>query len=376
MATDRTENHRPLRGGIAVWPSTGSGARGTLTAVARRVSLDTKVLVTNIHVVSTSADNYTLTEGEYLYQGGTDASDRIGKTFTYADGTNSWLPVVPSPLTGIGEEHYNPGDITLLDVKNDVATDLGLHVDDGSGGHEQRPIVFPPVAPVENMTLRVFGATTGPGEARITAVDGPKKARRINVSISDTESIAYRFKNTVVLSRVIHPGQKGDSGAPCVWEDDDGNYRLVCILYGGIATINLETEEPERLTGYAMPARLAESLLGIYFGVKAPTAVAEYRVGNVVRPRVVHSGETVTLDGSGSEVKEPGASLLTYQWDQVLPEPAVGTPNVTITNRTQQTASFTAPPGNNSLEFKLTVTDSHGAKASDTIPSPSRTGPP
>lgn len=73
MARDRTQNHRPLRGGIAVWPGTGQDARGTLTAVARRVGFDNKVLVTNIHVVSTSADNYTLTGGEYLYQGGTDS---------------------------------------------------------------------------------------------------------------------------------------------------------------------------------------------------------------------------------------------------------------------------------------------------------------
>ena len=314
MAADRTQNHRPLRGGIAVWPSTGQGARGTLTAVARRIGFGTKVLVTNIHVVSTSDDNYTLTEGEYLYQGGTGSSDRIGKTFTYTDGTNSWLPVVSSGKHQDAQEYRNPGDITLLDVKDGVRTDLGLHVDDGLGGHEQRPIVFPAVHPVEDMRVQVFGAVTGPGEANINAVDNEMQARRITVKISDTKKIYYRFKNTVVLGRAQHPGQKGDSGAPCVWEDDDGNYRLVCILYGGIATINLETEEPERLTGYAMPARLAESLLGIYFGVKAPTAEA----GDPITANV---GETITLDGGNSMVNEPDAGPLEYSWERYIATP-------------------------------------------------------
>ena len=363
MATDRTENHRPLRGGIAVWPSTGLGARGTLTAVARRVGFDTKVLVTNIHVVSTSADNYTLTEGEYLYQGGTAQSDRIGKTFTYTDGANSWLPVVSSGEHQNTEEYLNPGDITLLDVQNGVTTDFGLHVDDGSGGHEQRPIVFPPVDPLRNMKVQVFGSVTGPGEARITVADGPNEARRITVVNSETEEkLYYRFKETVVLSRVPHPGQKGDSGAPCVWEDDDGNYRLVCILYGGIATINLETEEPERLTGYAMPARLAESLLGIYFGVKAPTAEA----GDPITANV---GETITLDGGNSMVNEPDAGPLEYSWERYIATPRPTDPLVgPQIFSTSPTKDIVVPPvPGEAYLYQLTVKDANGAKHSDLV---------
>ena len=363
MATDRTENHRPLRGGIAVWPSTGPGARGTLTAVARRVGFDTKVLVTNIHVVSTSADSYTLTEGEYLYQGGTAQSDRIGKTFTYTDGANSWLPVVSSGEHQNTEEYLNPGDITLLDVQNGVTTDFGLHVDDGSGGHEQRPIVFPPVDPLRNMKVQVFGSVTGPGEARITVADGPNEARRITVVNSETEEkLYYRFKETVVLSRVPHPGQKGDSGAPCVWEDDDGNYRLVCILYGGIATINLETEEPERLTDYAMPARLAESLLGIYFGVKAPTAEA----GD---PITVNAGEMFCLNGENSRVNEPNAGPLEYSWERYIDTPRPTDPLVgPQIFSTSPTKDIVVPPvPGEAYLYQLTVKDANGAKHSDLV---------
>ena len=362
MATDRTENHRPLRGGIAVWPSTGPGARGTLTAVARRVDFDTKVLVTNIHVVSTSADNYTLTEGEYLYQGGTAQSDRIGKTFTYTDGANSWLPVVSSGKHQDAQEYRNPGDITLLDVKDGVRTDLGLHVDDGLGGHEQRPIVFPAVHPVEDMRVQVFGAVTGPGEANINAVDNEMQARRITVKISDTKKIYYRFKNTVVLGRAQHPGQKGDSGAPCVWEDEDGNYRLVCILYAGIETRNHETQKLESLTGYAMPARLAESLLGIYFGVSAPTAEA----GDSI---TVNAGEMFCLNGENSRVNEPNAGPLEYSWERYISTPRPTGPLVGPQMFTREpTKEFTAPPvPGEAYLYQLTVKDANGAKHSDLV---------
>ncbi len=363
MAADRTQNHRPLRGGIAVWPSTGPGARGTLTAVARRIGFDTKVLVTNIHVVSTSADNYTLTEGEYLYQGGTGSSDRIGKTFTYTDGANSWLPVVSSGRHQDGQEYRNPGDIALLDVKNGVTTDFGLHVDDGSGGHEQRPIVFPPVDPLRNMKVQVFGSVTGPGEARITVADGPNEARRITVVNSETEEkLYYRFKETVVLSRVPHPGQKGDSGAPCVWEDEDGNYRLVCILYAGIETRNHETQKLESLTGYAMPARLAESLLGIYFGVSAPTAEA----GDSI---TVNAGEMFCLNGENSRVNEPNAGPLEYSWERYISTPRPTGPLVGPQMFTREpTKEFTAPPvPSEAYLYQLTVKDANGAKHSDLV---------
>ena len=66
MTSEATDRHRPLAGGVAIMPHTGEGARGTLTAVARRNLDGAKVLVTNVHVASSNA--YNLSEGEYLYQ--------------------------------------------------------------------------------------------------------------------------------------------------------------------------------------------------------------------------------------------------------------------------------------------------------------------
>jgi chitinase len=65
----------------------------------------------------------------------------------------------------------------------------------------------------------------------------------------------------------------------------------------------------------------------------------------------------VTLNGAGSDVE----GSVTFLWTQLS-----GTP-VTISNANQATAAFTAPviPGN--LTFRLTVTDSNGATATDDI---------
>ena len=49
---ERTTHHRPLVAGIGI--SASSGAKGTLTGLATRNSDGKKVLVTNLHIVSTN----------------------------------------------------------------------------------------------------------------------------------------------------------------------------------------------------------------------------------------------------------------------------------------------------------------------------------
>ena len=54
--TNTQERHNTLVGGIPIWPRTGTGHRGTLTAVARRNTPNKeRVLVTNPHAVSNRA---------------------------------------------------------------------------------------------------------------------------------------------------------------------------------------------------------------------------------------------------------------------------------------------------------------------------------
>lgn len=71
-------------------------------------------------------------------------------------------------------------------------------------------------------------------------------------------------------------------------------------------------------------------------------------------------GDTVTLDGSNSSDNE---SAITYQWTQTTG------PTVTLLNDTTEIASFVAPNVTEAttLDFTLTVTDTGGLSADDTV---------
>ncbi len=87
---------------------------------------------------------------------------------------------------------------------------------------------------------------------------------------------------------------------------------------------------------------------------KAPVAQARLVAGGT-------SGETVTLDALGSA--DPDGEKLTYKWEQT------DGPGVSLSSDTEPTVTFTAPSTktNITLGFKVTVTDSHGASASETV---------
>ena len=339
MTSEATDRHRPLAGGVAIMPHTGEGARGTLTAVARRNLDGAKVLVTNLHVVST--DDYTVNVGDSIYQGGTEESDKVGQLFEYSNGVKSWLPV-----TSTGN---NVGDLATLLLLPNVTAELGLHTHPiGSTAHRYVPIVAPYVTPERGMELTMFGAESGLGTVTVTLADLSRRIGR------------YTFDDVVVLDRTEHPGEHGDSGAPCVWQDPDGNYRMCCIVFAGREA---SSTDRSRINGFAVPASVAEHRLGIKFGVEAPTA-------KIATPARVYPGQWFQLNGSRSSVNEPRADPLKYLWEkvEVTAQPTPTQPVLPpIGPSTSPYHNFEAPTGLGTYTYKLTVIDSNGAKHSDRV---------
>ena len=82
-------------------------------------------------------------------------------------------------------------------------------------------------------------------------------------------------------------------------------------------------------------------------------------VANAGSDQTVNSGVTVTLDGSGSS--DADDDTLTYAWTQTA-----GT-TVALSSAAVVGPTFTAPSSGTTLTFQLTVTDTHGASATDKV---------
>ena len=348
----RRSNHRPLRGGIGIIRSSGSGHYGTLTAVARRKIGDEKVLVTNRHVVSHGGTSpYDIQGSESVYQWEVNDTDKVG-TLYVQNNKNSWLPVSPTNNDSI--------DLAALLVEDGVLTDFGVHEHGTSNAvHRKRPIVQPVKEPEGGLDLTFIGANSGKGEVSVSV---PSTIFRYPI-VKDGVSTRYTFNNVTHLDRRNHRAENGDSGAPVLWEDTDGNYHLCCINFSaGIDSRG----SVDRDWGYAIPAKYAEDVLGVRFGIKAPTAVAN-------APAKAIPGQWVALDGEGSRSNEPGGDPLTYQWEWISGAIAVPTPigspapPVTFPEQSTPTRNIAAPLHMATYTYKLTVTDNNGAKASDTV---------
>ena len=365
-----TSSHRPLRAGIAIMPSDGEEHRGTLCAIARRKSDLAKVLVTNVYVVSTHRNNYTVTGNESIYQGGTAAGDKIGQLFRHT------VNGVEKKSWAESEEDRNSRDIYPIDAAAlalptgadvEALTSFNIHFpndDDNNHTHiEKRPIVGPAVDPTPGMKLIAVGSASGKRE--IEVLDStPSELLSLPIYNRDTGSQygTFFFDNTknFTIRQNNAPSQRHDSGSPILWIDEYGNYRIVGIHFGGVNT----EDDIRSLTGYASRATAIEEELGITFGIKMPTAVA------TAKPARVSTGAPVTLDGSKSQSNEVLHDRLQYNWEQDFGSDhgAIASRNgVTLSNKTSVSPSFTAPAHGTTLKFKLTVTDGNGAKHSDVV---------
>ncbi len=260
-----------------------------------------------------------------------------------------------------------------------MATEFGVHEphdpNDANHVHPKRPIVAPPVAPTAGMDVVLFGARSGRREATVktTTPGNPWVMQRHHPDDDDRLVFSYEFPadKHFVIDQIENPSDNGDSGSPVLWEDANGNYRLVGIFFASRLSPRT-TEHPNGVAkgeGGAVPALLAESLLQVTFGVKAPTAI-------VSTPIHVAPGTSFELNGSSSVTREDGATITKYQWFWLSapptsdvtaqPTPIGGfpveypeqtTPNLTISGRSRL----------GEYVYRLVITDSNGAKASDTV---------
>ena len=73
------------------------------------------------------------------------------------------------------------------------------------------------------------------------------------------------FTGVTILDLSQNPGDRGESGTPCLRQVGHNRYRMSCIVFGGNA---------DGTEAYAFPASVAERELGITFGSRPPTASA------------------------------------------------------------------------------------------------------
>ena len=271
--------HRPLLAGIGIKGSDGS--YGTLTGLATRNSDGEPVLVTNLHVVG-GASRWTVSGNECIYQWDVNDADKVGQLYTESgpDGSrNSWVPVV----TGLRSLlQKNIADVAALKLSDCVDAEFALH---NHPIHDNRQVTPGVIEPRVDMKLAMLGATSG--------------ERTVTVRETDQTRPVWGtwFTGLTILrgSRLLDPpSQGGDSGAPCLSQDDAGCYRMCCIAFGewNVSPLGLNIGE-----GFAFPALVAERELGITFGYPYEiTTRSEENMGIPVLTSEGFSGRRVIID--------------------------------------------------------------------------------
>ena len=233
----------PLMYGMPIAGTDAAGfnpRRGTLTGLAIRTSDGQKVLATNIHVIADLGpfDGTPQPLGfEEMYQ----EDHLLGQSRKVGE------------LTG-SEYEYSPVlDIGVCDLEAEVEAPYQVH----DSRHDLGMVVRGTKEPEFGMKLVVVGRTGGVGTVSVLEVnDEDELLVPTGLLTGEIETVTGR----VLLDVSNRPlTGRGDSGAPCLFEELPGVYRLVAILYGG----DPDARPPE---GYAFPASRVESALGINFG--------------------------------------------------------------------------------------------------------------
>ena len=215
---------------------------GTLTAIATLNDGETPVLGTNLHAMVSIAGMWDVDDLAPVFQPAGSSADRVGQIF-------DWIPALTT--------EDNIGDFAIATLDDRITASYEIHND----GHDLGVLVAGVVEPDELMPLTMVGVASGVRPVIVSEIDADRTVK-ISREQSRRGPTLVNHVGVVVLHDLGTPITEFDSGAPILFEEAPGVFRLAAIAFGG---------NPSAREIWAMPASVAERELGITFGYPGPT---------------------------------------------------------------------------------------------------------
>ena len=253
---------------------------------------------------------------------GSGSSDPNGSTLTYTWSQTAGTPVVSLSISN------DTASFTTPVVKEDTPLTFTLVVSNGNEENSASVII----TVVDNESDDPVAVATGlleADEGTIVTLNGSGS------SDPNGDTLTYSWEyltGTPPLTLSGATTSTPDFVAPQVGQPTS--------LEFGLTVRDVDGNESDRATVTVLVRNSAN---------EPPVAVA-------TGPPTTDEGATVTLDGSGSS--DPDGDTLAYSWEYLT-----GTPPLTLSGADTATLEFVAPHVKDAttLEFRLTVTDTHGA---------------
>ena len=229
--------HRPLLSGVRIWSGIREGLLnrvraihdGTLTGLATRDGDNRRVLVTNMHNMSSllRPGGFQNPVGtEEMFQGyGRDSDDKVGAGLRYYSVTDGKL---------------NTADVATLELEDGVEAAFAMH---STPEHTNRVIIEGTIDPERGMTLTMLGGFSGERVGKVTGTNIPETIR------------GKTFSGLVRLDcGDSAPIVDGDSGAPCLYKVRDGVYRMAGVMFASSEYDSFSEGERHTPGGHPVPS--------------------------------------------------------------------------------------------------------------------------
>ena len=226
---DRQSWHRPLMAGLYVEVKTPGirtrNAFGTLSGLATSRRTNNALLATCLHVVTVAS--FTRTRTEEMYQNDRDIADHLVAR------------MYDSAPVSVGVT--NSVDLAVLELESGVDAEFEAH----NPAHDLGMIVSASIPPRVGMTVHILGAISGVQRSTVFF---------INQGFSFQ---GYDWYPVMIVLPHDRPLVRGDSGAPILYEDSPGIFRMCGVVFASNLALGI---------GFGLSAHNAESELEFFFG--------------------------------------------------------------------------------------------------------------